>query len=219
MDNSTENIIHQGQVSSYDPVKHTARVAFDDWDGMVSGDLQILQPGSTRMRVKMPLQVGDHVLCLFQANGLQEGYVIGTPYTSSNMPDSGSEYEFSVNFPDVPITFRLNTETKKIELIAPESDVCIECKTAQLKCEDATVDSLKTDLTAATEVTITAPIINLNGLVNSSGGNGTDTTLNFQGEFNVQGNFNISGSVTAGGNINATGDIMAGGNSDNHHSH
>lgn len=183
-----ENILHQGQVSSYDEKKHTARVAFDDWEGMVSGDLQIIQPGVTRMRVKAPLQVGDHVACLFQANGIQEGYIIGSPYTSSNFPESGSENEYIIFFPDAPITVRVNVETKKIEVIAPNSDIVVECKTAKTTASETITAN------AGSSVTASAPTINLNGVLNvaDQGGSGS-TTAAINGVVNVRGDVIVNG--------------------------
>lgn len=207
-------------MSSYNPKTHTARVTFDDLDGIVSGDLQILQPGSTRMRVKMPLQVGDHVACLFQANGLQEGYILGTPYTSSNLPDDGDENDYVMHFPGQDVKVRINTASGKVEVLAPNSEVAATAKNANIEVAEGLSASAKTASVSASEsMTTTAPIINLNGVVNASSPDGSPTTVNFNGNFNVTGNFNITGNISASGNINAGGDIMATGSSDNHHSH
>lgn len=263
MDERPANIIHQGQVSSYDAKKHTARVAFDDWEGVVSGDLQIIQQGSTRLRVKQPLQVGDHVLCLFQANGLQEGYILGSPYTSSNMPDDGGETDYLMIFPDKEITIRVNSESGKIEILAPNSEVVGTAKNTSMTVSEntqkevgqnattkvgqnsattvgqaLTSEALTVGVKAAVSATTSAPVINLNGMINAndlSGDGATTITLNgtvrirgrlevigpvtITNDVAIGGNASVDGNIGAGGDINAGGSITDAGGNTNHHSH
>lgn len=220
MSESPANIIHQGQVSSYDSKKHTARVAFDDWEGVVSGDLQIMQPGSTRMRVKQPLQVGDHVLCMFQANGLQEGYILGSPYTSSNMPDDGGDDDYVMSFPDKDVTIRINSSSGKVEVLAPNSEVVGTAKNTSMDVKEnasmkvgkaLTAEAQTANVKASQSAAISAPQIGLNGQVTAhdeSGGGDTTVTLN--GTVTIRGQLNVIGNQSTTGNIDASGDVKAG---------
>lgn len=190
-----ENIIHQGQVSSYNEKNHTARVAFDDWEGLVSGELQIIQPGVTQMRVKAPLQVGDHVACLFQANGIQEGYIIGSPYTGSNMPDGTDGETFLVYFPGKEIRMTVNAATGEIVVDAPQSEVTVKCKSSDVTASEGVKVTCKTaNVSASNNITESAPTINLNGVISMSDQSGSgSTTATINGTVRVQGDVIVNG--------------------------
>lgn len=201
MANETENVMHQAQVSSYSTKTNTARVAVDDWESMVSGDLQVLVPGTTKMKVKVPLQAGDHVVALFQPNGLQQGYILGSVYTSSNLP-AGTVDEYFIDFPDSPIRLYVNAKTHDIKIIAPNSAVTVECKTAKITASD-TINA-----NGGSSITCTSPTINLNGVVNVSSPSGSGAT-----------NMQITGTVNLTGTIYVNGDVVVNGVSFKGHTH
>lgn len=84
------DILHVGQISSVNPETATAKVAFDDLDGYVSPDMQIIFPAMGRWKAFWTPSVGDHVAALRLPNGIQEGFVLGTQYTASNLPNEGT---------------------------------------------------------------------------------------------------------------------------------
>jgi phage baseplate assembly protein gpV len=75
------NGFHVGRVSSVDAKRHTAQVKFDEIDGFVSWDLQVLvmRPGD----YSLPPQNAP-VLCALLDGTLGVGFVIGAIYTESD---------------------------------------------------------------------------------------------------------------------------------------
>jgi len=73
--------IRTGRVSSVDKKRHTAQVKFDEIDGFVSWDLQVLvtRPGDYSLPVE-----NTPVLCLLVDGRLGVGYVLGAIYTESD---------------------------------------------------------------------------------------------------------------------------------------
>lgn len=85
------SLLHVGQISSVSPETASARVAFDDLDGHVSGDLRIIFPAMGRWRICWTPKVNDHTTVLRLPNGIQEGFILGTHYTGSNLPEEGAD--------------------------------------------------------------------------------------------------------------------------------
>jgi len=87
--NYIEDFIRIGQVSSVNPLTCSCRVAFDDMqdDGtpMVSYDMQILQHRTVKRQDFTLPEIGEHVLCVFLPNGNQEGFILASFYTGSNL--------------------------------------------------------------------------------------------------------------------------------------
>lgn len=86
MSELAQQMFRVGQIQSRSPESMTVRVAFDELDGMVSEPMQILSPLSGNAKHYYLPDEGEHVLCLFLGNGLQEGFVLGSFYTAGNMP-------------------------------------------------------------------------------------------------------------------------------------
>ena len=87
MNNSVmQNIVRIGTVSSVNADNRTARVAFADKAGLVSGDLKVVKntcspncEGDSCCSLSPWLpQVGELVLCVFLPNGEGHGFVVGS---------------------------------------------------------------------------------------------------------------------------------------------
>lgn len=114
------DIVRIGHVSSVNPANCTVRVAFDDMcdpsgKPSVSGELQVMQPCTgSRKDFSLP-DVGEHVRCVFLANGLQEGFVDGSYYTAGNMPKGGKVGLYRSTYSDgAVIEYDLNTHTATV---------------------------------------------------------------------------------------------------------
>jgi phage baseplate assembly protein V len=88
--------IRVGIVSSVDAASARAKVTFDDLDsddseGLLSDWLPVLQHGSmTDCGYWLP-RVGSQVVCAFQSNADETGYVLGSIYSQEDAaPASGS---------------------------------------------------------------------------------------------------------------------------------
>lgn len=88
------NLIRIGTVSSINAVNGTVRVLFEDKDNMVSCELPMLSN-----EYNMP-SVKDQVLCLFLANGIENGFCIGRYYSEINKPPVQSENIYCKRFDD-----------------------------------------------------------------------------------------------------------------------
>ena len=85
MQGKLNNLIRTGIVSSMNGAQATVRVTFGDKDDLVSADLPVLQQGNGSYW--MPVK-GDQVVCLFLANGLEQGFCLGSFYSNPQPPPS-----------------------------------------------------------------------------------------------------------------------------------
>ena len=151
--NEVDNILHVGQVSSVDLKTASCRVAYDDLDGHVSADLQILYPALGMWRVFYVPKPSDHVTVLRSPNGNEEGFLLGTRYTATNMPGSAEEGQ---------IILVSNDSETIIALDAKTGAVSVKCKDVSINAAGETVIDSKGILIEATEeIIVTSPKIKL----------------------------------------------------------
>ena len=75
-----------GYVSAYDPERHMARIRFADKDNLVSDWLPVAIPNTKKNKDEFPLDVDEHVFCMFLGNGLETGIVLCSIYDDKNRP-------------------------------------------------------------------------------------------------------------------------------------
>jgi phage baseplate assembly protein gpV len=89
-----EGMLYIGDVSSVDPGTGMVRVVRSDKDNKVSGELAVLQRGSSSSKDYWLPAVGDQVLCLqlpnFSGKGTGDGFVLGTFYSKVDSPPDGA---------------------------------------------------------------------------------------------------------------------------------
>ena len=82
-------LIRVGEVSEIHPERGTARVVFDDDDGVVSYELAVLQRNTFDTKDFHSVNVGEDVLCLFLPNGASDGFIVGSFYAGEiDLPES-----------------------------------------------------------------------------------------------------------------------------------
>lgn len=91
MDNNViKNLIRLGVVSSKNPSTMTVRVVFDGKENLVSAELPVLNRGSQQVKDYWLPDVGEQVVCLFlpnsNGNGVNEGYVLGSHFSTQDAP-------------------------------------------------------------------------------------------------------------------------------------
>lgn len=86
MDVNDNRLIMIGTVSSINATTASARVVFEDRDNMVSGELPILFTRAHGMRIYAMPKPGEQVTCVFLANGLEEGFIVGAYYDEEHPP-------------------------------------------------------------------------------------------------------------------------------------
>lgn len=89
-----------GYVSAYDAKKHMARVQFPDKNNLVSDWLPVVVPNTKKNRDELHLDIGEHVYCILQGNGLEAGIILGSIYDDKNKPVVANENIRSVTFGD-----------------------------------------------------------------------------------------------------------------------
>lgn len=89
-----DGMLYIGDISSVDPGTGMVRVVRTDKSSKVSGELSVLQRGSSSSKDYWLPAVGDQVLCLqlpnFSGKGTGDGFVLGTFYSKVDVPPDGA---------------------------------------------------------------------------------------------------------------------------------
>ncbi|MGN0887225.1 MAG: phage baseplate assembly protein V [Candidatus Spyradenecus sp.] len=93
-------LIKIGEVSSVDPAAGTARVVFDDDDGVVSYDLKVLHTNTLKTKDYAMPELGSDVLCVFLPNATEEGFILGSFYAGEVTPPESEGTKRTVRFSD-----------------------------------------------------------------------------------------------------------------------
>lgn len=115
-----KNVIRVGKVSSIQPEKCTARVAFEDRGGTVSPELPILVRGSLQNRDYWMPDPNEHVVCLFLPSGNAQGFIIGSIYSKADPSPVQDENKRHISFSDgTMIEYDRKTHTLTIDAKGP----------------------------------------------------------------------------------------------------
>ena len=172
-------MIRLGFVNARQPEKMRVKVTLPDTPGsqLVTDWLPVLCPRACGdMEYDLP-DIGDQVLCLFLAYGLEQGFVIGSMYGRQTPPvQSGDKWH------------RTFSDGAKLEY-----DRATHALTADIP-GTATIK-------ASESITLEAPIIYLRGTLVQSAKDGSPGVANFSGGMNIQnGGLNVAtGEVVASG--------------------
>jgi phage baseplate assembly protein V len=213
-------MVRQGVVSSVNDGAATVRVKIPDADNTVSKELPVLfRKTQDNKDYDLP-DVGEQVVCLFLPNGLEQGFVLGSPYSSVDMPPVSNRDKKHYAFSDGTWVEYDRKEHKLTGVIKGDVDLVVDKDVVVDVGNDLTATVGKTaSIDAGTSVEITAPVISLEGdvsQVGSGGGQGTETKT---ADTVQTGSFKLNGSLTVKGNITASGSIQDGAGNSNHHSH
>lgn len=120
------DLIRIGTISSVNPEEAKARVIFEDRNNQVSKELQIIFQRTIGTQDYSIPKVGEQVLCLFLANGWEEGYIIGSYYNKNIKPPANDENKRLIKFEDgTLIEYNLGEITinakKDVNIISAES--------------------------------------------------------------------------------------------------
>lgn len=203
------SLIKLGEISSIDPSKATARVVFDDEDGLVSYDLPVLQRNSLKNHDFAMPDVGEDAIVLFFGEGQEDGVILGSIYAGEVTPPETTENRRTVVFDDgTRVCYdreehKLTVTIEGTEIVFNRQDgsitvpnaVTINCTTATVNASSSvTLDTPKTDITG---------VLNVAGLITGSGGlavsGGSGAAVTVSGNMSLQGQIDASNDVTAGG--------------------
>ena len=114
--------VNVAQISEVNNINASCRVVMDDLktpagEAMISGNLQMLFPAVDQWNFFFIPKAGDHVATLRLPNGLSEGYILGKPYTASNMPQGGEEGVFLMVSSDGKNVVKLDGIKGKFDMV------------------------------------------------------------------------------------------------------
>ena len=212
--NRLSDLIKIGEVSSINPEKGTARVVFDDDNGLISYDLPILQRNTLRTKDFHSVNVGEDVLCLFLPSGPEEGFILGSFYAGEIVPPESTEKRRTTVFEDgtlIRYDMESHVLTALIEgtsIVADRSSVSINTPdsineesvtinikgSSQVNVEGGSVVNVK----GGAAINLTAPAVTLTMGGSTMKLNGSSCTID-TAQMNVTGSLKVDGDVTAGG--------------------
>ena len=99
-DESAPDFIRIGEVTSINPAAHTARVTFDDDDGVTSAELPVIVPNTIANSDYAMPDIGQDALCVFLSTGKEQGFIIGSFYAGEVTPPASSADIRKVKFSD-----------------------------------------------------------------------------------------------------------------------
>lgn len=204
-----------GIVQSFDPVAMTCEVQpaiqgkRRDEDGSIQLvnlplllDCPVFFPHAGGCSLTFPVKAGDECLVIFscraidlwwQSGGVQppvevrmhdlsDGFALVGVYSQPNVIPSVSTDAVQLRSDDGQSFVEINPTSHDIAIKTP-SDINVECDELSIQCDKMLIN-------ASTEVTVNAPIINLNGQINGGGSSGARAAFT--------GDVNVTGDVTAG---------------------
>ena len=193
------NIIRIGEVSSIDPAKGTARVAFDDEDSMVSYDLPVIQHNTLENHDYWMPDIGEDVLCVFLPTGSEDGFILGSFYADEIRPPASTENIRMVEFADGT---KVSYDRESHELKATIDGTEIK---ANRDTVDITGDKT-VNVESATSINIKSSVITLTiggTTMWLDGGNAVIDTqdITFTGNAKINGDLRVDGYIKASGTI------------------
>ena len=193
------NIIRIGEVSSIDPAKVTARVAFDDEDSMVSYDLPVIQHNTLENHDYWMPDIGEDVLCVFLPTGSEDGFILGSFYADEIRPPASTENIRMVEFADGT---KVSYDRESHELKATIDGTEIK---ANRDTVDITGDKT-VNVESATSINIKSSVITLTiggTTMWLDGGNAVIDTqdITFTGNAKINGDLRVDGYIKASGTI------------------
>ena len=95
-----EGMFYIGEVSSLEPQTGMVRVVRSDKENKVSGELFVIQRGSSRSKDYWMPAEGELVRCLqlpnFSGKGTGDGFILGTFYSQADTPPAGASADTRV---------------------------------------------------------------------------------------------------------------------------
>lgn len=100
LESSLAHVIRVGVVTGTDPAAGTARVQFQDADGLVSYPYPVMQRKTLKDKDYHMPDVGEHVTCVCLGYGLEQGVCLGAIYSKADVPPVTDPDKRHVEFED-----------------------------------------------------------------------------------------------------------------------
>lgn len=163
-------IIRVGEITSIDPIKHTARVVFPEDDNCTSYDLPILCQNTLKNHDYHMPDVGEDAVCIFMPDGIEDGFIIGSFYAGDVTPPTDNPNVRMVKFDD-DTTVTYNRETHELDVVIEGTKIHADRQTIDvttpktINLESTTVNikaSESVNIKADSLIKLNAPKITLN---------------------------------------------------------
>ena len=93
-------LIRVGVVTSINPEKGTVRVHLAGVDEEVSYELPVIFPKTHKDKAYFMPDIGEHVVCIFSGQGLEQGFVLGAIYSEADTTPVSNKDKFLIRFED-----------------------------------------------------------------------------------------------------------------------
>jgi len=170
MEEVIRELVRVGVVTNVYPDRGTVRVRLTDADDQVSFELPVIFRKTMKDKEYWMPDVGEQVVCLFSAQGLEQGFVLGAIYSKNDSVPVASRDKWHIRFED----------GTTIEYDKKEHKCSVDCK-GQIFVK------------SATNITIQAPSINMKG--GSPADGCFEGNFRLIGDLKVQGNIHATGSI------------------------
>lgn len=127
-----KDLFKVGEVTSVNAETCTASVVFDDEDGFVCDDMQVMQKNTLENSDVWLPDVGEDVLCLFIPGGEEDGFILGSFYADEiTPPQEFNGHNRVIKFKDETIleydweAHKLRAQIGDTEILADEKNVKI----------------------------------------------------------------------------------------------
>ncbi|MBN1469435.1 MAG: phage baseplate assembly protein V [Fusobacteriaceae bacterium] len=168
-------LIREGKVSDINYEKGTVKVVFPGIDDFQSPDLQVTHKRTFGDKHWDMPDLDEEVLVILPDSSEGEtGYVLCSYYNKNSTPPA-NDNRFKYIFKDGTF-IEYNKKDKKFTIdcqgdiiVNSIKNVEVKCKNAKVTAEELIEGTCKTlNVIASTEINLTAPVINLKGLVNTT---------------------------------------------------
>lgn len=207
LESATAGINRVGRVTALVPEKGAVRVEFGDRSNLVSFELPVMVKQTLKNKDSYMPDVGEHVVCSFLGNGLEQGFVLGAIYSNADTAVNSDPNKRGVTFEDGTEVYYDRIANKLQITVAGNGLVEVICKEASVNAEiSATVTTETATVEASASVTLDTPTTSCTGNLVVDGSISYGQGMNGTGGANVNGGIIVSGgSVTHNGkNIGST---------------
>ena len=155
-------MVRTGVVTSVVADRGMVRVRFPDNGKLVSNPLPVLFSRTQKNKAYDLPEVGEQVVCLFLPSGMEQGYVIGCPYSSKDKVPVTDPDKLHYAFGDKSF-FEYDRKTHKL-ILDIQGDVELTAKTVSV---EASQTKFKGDLDVAGNISATGSILDGGGNSNN----------------------------------------------------
>ena len=217
-------LIRVGGVTAAYPDRATVRVRFEDADNVVSHELRVLTRKTLRDKDYWMPDVGEQVLCLCLPHGREQGFVLGTFYSQPDKPPVTDQDKRHVLFADGTWleydrkTHRLTGHVKGWAELTVDENLTATVGKSITATVGQNVDVQaggwikakadgNADVEAGGTLSLKAPLIDIQGVISSSGPGGAVGTVTEKSDRTHEGSYDLTGPATFAGNVQINGDL------------